>query len=155
MDVEQVKQAINVVKNHHTQLILLTGKYAHKLSIETVLSYGYPILNLGLELSKRLVNTPKNDRAKLVATIFTVLIGEQKEHVIILNHIEILFDKSLSVDPLKLLQSNARNITLVVIWPGERTPSALTYAAASHPEYRNYKTTVLGDCLVVDANRNY
>lgn len=154
MDVKQVKQAINVVKSHHSQLILLTGKYAYKLSIETVLSYDYPILNLGLELSKYLVNTPKNDRAKLVASIFTVLIEEQIEPVIILNHIEILFDKSLSVDPLKLLQNNARNITLVVIWPGERTPSALSYATASHSEYRNYKTTVLGDCLIVDTNRN-
>ena len=61
----------------------------------------------------------------------------------------------LSVDPLKMLQNSARNITLVVTWPGEKTATTLSYATSNHPEHRGYKTSKLGDTLAVEANTNY
>ena len=154
MDLKEIDQAILSAKNHHSQLILLVGKYASKLSKETVASHNFPIINLGLELSEQLINTLKHERPKLVTSIFTSLIEKQQAPVIILDHIEILFDRSLSIDPLKLLQNSARNITLVVTWPGEKTATTLSYATSNHPEHRGYKISKLGDTLVVEANIN-
>jgi len=154
MDLKKINQAISSAKNHHSQLILLVGRYASKLSKETVTSYGFPRINMGLELSEQLINTPKHERPKLVTSIFTSLLEKQQSPVIILDHIEILFDRSLSIDPLKLLQNSARSITLVVTWPGEKTATTLSYATSNHPEHRVYKISKLGDTLVVEASTN-
>lgn len=62
----------------------------------------------------------------------------QGASVIVLDNTEILFAPSLAVDPLRLLQTIARNVTIVAAWTGVYEGGALTYAAPSHPEHRVY-----------------
>ncbi|MFC1776116.1 BREX-3 system P-loop-containing protein BrxF, partial [Pseudomonadota bacterium] len=57
------------------------------------------------------------------------------------------FDRSLSLDPIRLLKNCSRKKTLVVCWPGEKSKSGLSYAKASHPEYRTYKANDLTDII--------
>ena len=62
------------------------------------------------------------------------------------DNLEILFDKDLKQDPLRLLQSLSRNRSVVASWNGKKLKGKLTYAELDHPEYRGYD---LDDTLIV------
>ncbi len=151
MELSLLRQAIEQAQNYHSQLVVVAGESASLLLEHTASTDGLVAVNLGLELSEKLIEIPRQDRPKSASSIFTDLLIEQQSGVLLLNHIEILFDRTLSIDPLRLLQSSARNLTLVVIWPGGKTTSSLTYAIPSHPEYRSYKASDFGDTLFVEA----
>jgi hypothetical protein len=58
--------------------------------------------------------------------------------IILLDNLEILFDKDLKQDPLLLMQGISRNFTIVASWNGTWTNQRLTFAISGHPEYRFY-----------------
>jgi hypothetical protein len=64
----------------------------------------------------------------------------------VLDNLEILFDKDLKQDPLRLLQCISRNRSVLASWNGTVSGSKLMYAETGHPEYRCYD---LVDTLVV------
>ncbi len=149
-----LRQSIKQAKNYHSQLIVVIGKSASQLLEHTGSSEGLLVINLSLELSEKLLEVPSQDRAKSASVLFSDLVKDQQTEVLLLDHIEILFDRTLSIDPLKLLQSSAKNLTLVAAWPGEKSASSLTYAIPSHPEYRSYKASEFGETIFVDADKN-
>jgi hypothetical protein len=155
MDHVNFKQAIERAKNYHTQLIVLHGEFASQCIVHAASSYDLPIMNLSLELSERLLNIPRQDRTTFAVAVFADLITEQKTQVLLLNHLEILFDRSLSIDPFKLLQDSTRNTLLIISWPGEKTASSLAYATPSHSEYRCYKISDFGETIFVEASESY
>ncbi|MEF8759847.1 MAG: BREX-3 system P-loop-containing protein BrxF [Candidatus Accumulibacter sp. UW25] len=62
--------------------------------------------------------------------------------LLLLDNIELLFDRSLQLDPLDLLKRHAHATRVVAVWPGElqgdtRT-GRLTYADMGHPEHQDY-----------------
>ena len=59
---------------------------------------------------------------------------------------EILFDKDLQQDPLRLLQGISRNRAVVASWNGIMNSGRLLYAEIGHPEYRSYDSV---DVLIV------
>jgi len=154
MELDLLRQAIEQAKNYHSQLVVVAGDSASLLLEHAASEGGLAGVNLSLSLSEKLIEVPRQDRAKSAASLFAKLLHELNTRVLLLNHIEILFDKTLSIEPLKLLQSNAKNLTLVVAWPGEKTTSSLTYAMPSHPEYRYYKASDFGETIFVDAGKN-
>lgn len=154
MDISHLRQSIERTKKYHSQLVVVIGETASQLleqagSVDDLLA-----INLSLEFSEKLIDIPTQDRPKLASTIFTDLLDEQQAEVLLLNHIEILFDRTLSIDPLKLLQNHSKNLTLVVAWPGDKSTSSLTYATPSHPEYRSYKKSEFGESIFVEADKN-
>jgi len=64
--------------------------------------------------------------------------GDPQNALILLDNLEILFDKDLKQDPLMLLQGASRNITIIASWNGLWTQRRLTFAIPGHPEYRIY-----------------
>jgi hypothetical protein len=67
--------------------------------------------------------------------------------VVLLDNIEILFDVSLMLDPLRLLQGLSRNKTVVAAWSGSVEGKHMVYATPDHAEYKRYP---LLDFLVVN-----
>ena len=53
----------------------------------------------------------------------------------------ILFDASLEVEPLRLLQVSSRNRTVIASWNGSFQDGTLTYAEPGHPEFIQLKQT--------------
>lgn len=96
------------------------------------------LVNVNRGLSQKLLDVPRHRRHRQVDRAFEELIDTSDEHVVGLDNLELLFDPSLQVDPLRLLQLNSRNRTLVASWNGAVSESALTYATPDHPEYRSY-----------------
>jgi hypothetical protein len=65
---------------------------------------------------------------------------------VVLDNLEILFDKHLKQDPLRLLQGISRNRSVLASWNGTTAGGRLIYAETGHPEYRSYD---LADTLIV------
>lgn len=153
MDLKNVRQAISSAKQYHEQLVILIGDSASLLLQSVSDADGLRVINVGMELSSRLLEIPSIDRPKMASTFFTELTDQENTAAILLDHLEILFDRSLSIDPLKLLKSIARNRTLLVVWPGIKFESALVYSIPSHPEYRSYKESELNEIIFIEADK--
>jgi hypothetical protein len=98
------------------------------------------------QLSQRMLELPRNRRPRQVDRIFKDLMTEHPGDLIVLDNLEILFDPSLQIDPLRLLKSISRRQTLVAAWGGTFHDGVLTYAEPDHSEFKSYRDV---DVLVV------
>ena len=58
--------------------------------------------------------------------------------LLLIDNIELLFDASLTLNPLDLLKRQAQFKKVIGIWPGDLRDGRLVYAELNHPEYRDY-----------------
>jgi len=143
---DSLQNAISQAEGLYYRLVLLVGRSgAGKTGLLQGLSAP---LNVNLALSRLLLECPRQRRASRVAEFFQDLVRGWQEadnapkataRLLVLDNIEILFDRSLSLDPLRLLQSVSRNSTIVASWGGAYRGGKLTYARLGHPEYRVYE----------------
>lgn len=106
-----------------------------------------PVVNVNLELSKRLLELTKRQRVLQANRLMNQVVSNAERDIVLLDNIQLLFEPSLRQNPLHLLQGLARNKTIVVAWPGEVDDEQLTYAEPGHPEYRQYQTR---DVVLID-----
>jgi len=99
---------------------------------------GAPLVNVNLELSRRMLELTERQRALQVPRLLGEIVGESDGQMILLDNIEVLFDVGLKQDPLRLLQGLSRNKTVVAAWNGCIIDDSLNYAVPGHPEYRRY-----------------
>lgn len=100
--------------------------------------HGWPLINLNLALSEKLLDLTVRQRALRVADIVADIADEGHQATVMLDNIEMLFHPDLHQDPLRLLQSLSRNRTVIATWRGAHLKRSLTYAAPEHPEYRRF-----------------
>jgi len=98
----------------------------------------WPMVNVNLTLSERLLELTTRQRALKVSELLEKLAKEHEGDVLLLDNTEVLFSLELQQDPLRLLQGLARNRTVIAAWAGEYEGTSLTYAEAAHPERRRY-----------------
>ena len=108
----------------------------------------FPLINLNLELSRRLLDLTERQRALKLPRLLSEIVSGADGDVILLDNLEILFEVSLKQDPLRLLQGLSRHKTVVAAWNGSLDKEHLVYAAPDHPEYRRYPVR---DFLVITA----
>ena len=101
---------------------------------------GAPLVNVSLELSRRMLELTKRQRAVQLPLLFREIVNDDADEMILLDNLEVIFDIGLQQDPLRLLQGLCRNKTLVAAWSGAVADDSLTYAVPGHPEYRRYPT---------------
>ncbi len=100
---------------------------------------GVTPLNIGAELGGRLAGLPQRQRHLQTTTILRELADQHATgDLLLLYNIELLFDRSLQLDPLDLLKRHAHAKGVVAVWPGELRDSRLTYADMGHPEHQDY-----------------
>lgn len=95
-------------------------------------------VDVGKDLGEELLEVPAKMRPLKVAGLLEDLLGDVGEDGVLLDHIEILFEKSLTVEPLTLLRSASRQRLVVAVWRGEIVGGNVVYAVPGHPEYRSY-----------------
>jgi len=133
----KVKQAAELY--HRLMLVITTagaGKTTALLDVQD--RTGAPLVNVNLELSRRMLDLTERQRALQLPRLLRDLVSKSEGEMILLDNIEILFDVGLKQDPLRLLQGLSRNKTVVAAWNGTIVEDSLTYAAPAHPEYRRY-----------------
>lgn len=99
---------------------------------------GYPLINLNVELSRRMLDLTERQRVLQVPRLLSEIMNNSDSNVVLIDNIEILFEVSLKQDPLRLLQGVSRHKTVVAAWNGSIAKEILIYAAPDHPEYRRY-----------------
>lgn len=101
-----------------------------------------PLVNVNLELSRRLLDLTERQRALQLSSVLEEILGPEPPTILV-DNIELLFDPALRQDPLRLLQRLSRRRTLVVSWNGTVEGDYLVYSKPDHPEYRRYPTREL------------
>ena len=108
-----------------------------------------PVLNVGAVLGRRLLAIPGTRRHLRAADLLKDLAdGTARQGLLLLDNIELLFDRTLQLDPLDLLKRHAHARRVVAVWPGELRENRLSYATAGHPEHRDYGVDGLVPFLV-------
>lgn len=100
---------------------------------------GHPLVSIAGPAAARLLELTERQRRQRVSEVVSDLVEATGAAVVLLDNIELLFEPSLAVDPLRLLQSLARNRTVIAAWPGEFAGDTLAYADGAHPEHRVYR----------------
>lgn len=122
------------------RLVLVVGKSRSGKSVvlkDVANELNIPVTNVNLEISALLLDLSNKQRLLRLPE----LLGEFLKNVhpfVILDNTEILFDKDLKQDPLRILQGISRNRTVIASWGGSFENGRLQYAEPGHSEYRIY-----------------
>jgi hypothetical protein len=149
----QLKEAVSHVDSQYYHLIIVAGvPGSGKTTMiqELANAHGYPIINVNLELSKRLLDLTRVQRSRQAEKLLKEIIAGVGGDLVILDNIELLFDARLELEPLRLLQGVSRNRTIVSTWSGTYSNNTLIYAEPGHPEFVQFKqveaTVVQASC---------
>ncbi len=144
--IEKLERLVDEIGAVHCKLILLVGgpgigKTALLLALAER-RHAIP-LNAGAELGRRLAPLSQKQRLLQTNTIFRELADQHvMDDLLLVDNIEILFDRTLQLDPMDLLKRHAHARRVVAVWPGELQGNTktgrLSYARMGHPEYQDY-----------------
>ena len=142
--VTRLNEAIQQAASQYFRLVILagvpgSGKTAALQSVAQ--KNGSQLVNVNLELSKRMLELTRTQRSRQVERLLKEVIAAAPGDVVLLDNLEILFDTGLEVEPLRLLQVSSRNRTIVASWNGSFQDGTLTYAEPGHPEFVQFKQT--------------
>lgn len=134
------KAQILQAQNQYYKLILFAGspvsgtRILHEIGRE----FRSPVINLGFELAASLFEVPINLRPlKILQLVEDIVSGDEPE-IILLDHIEFLFEPSLQQNPLNLLKQLSRNQVILASWRGEFEDGKITFGKQGHPEHKQY-----------------
>ena len=148
----RIKEFLQASEGLYNCLVLLVGEAGSgKTDIlrDVAGEFNTSVLNVNLVISSQLLELTAKQRALRLPEILGQVVEKAKPPVV-LDNLEILFDKGLKQDPLRLLQGISRNRPVVASWNGTVTDGMLFYAEPDHPEYRRYDSV---DALIVDTNQ--
>jgi DNA polymerase III delta prime subunit len=150
----KLEEAIQQASSQYFRLVILagppgSGKTAALQSVAQKI--GCQIVNVNLELSKKMLELTRSQRSRQVGRLLKEVIAAAPGEVALLDNLEILFDTSLEVEPLRLLQVSSRNRTVVASWSGSYVDGTLTYAEPGHSEFVQFKQV---DAIVVTVGKS-
>lgn len=135
--IKKIEKKLKEISIGYNKVIYIINKGKIKFpAIKNILAENkYPIYNLNLFFSERLIQFPMNKRYLEINKIFSDLLDYSNKNFIFLYNIEILFSKHLRVNFSNLFDICSRNKILLIFWPGEYKDNKLIYAYLSHEEY--------------------
>ncbi len=145
---------IDALSDQYEKLILLVGGLGSgkTATLSKVADFcGIEVTSLGVELSRRLLAHSTHQRPLRSPGLFHEIV-DASGAVAILDNLEILFERSLKLDPVHLLRSSARNRVIIASWPGEYSDGVLTHARFGHPEH--YIASHRGVCIHASDHAN-
>ncbi len=137
---DKIKRSLQAAEGLYHRLVLLVGEAGSgKTGVlrDIADDLGAEIININLELSAELLELTAKQRALRLPGILDQ-IADKAQSTVVLDNLEILFDKDLKQDPLRLLQGISRNRSVVASWNGSTAGGKLTYAETGHPEHLSY-----------------
>lgn len=145
---DQIKGALEVADGLYHRLVLLvaeSGSGKTGVLQEVADAFGTQVINVNRALSYEMLELTARQRSLRLPSILKQL-AAQTEPPVVLDNLEILFDKTLKRDPLSLLRNISRNRGVVASWSGRFSGGRLLYAEREHPEYQEYDSV---DVLIV------
>ncbi len=151
--VDQIQERLSGIAENYNRLVLLvgwTGTGRSRAISALADANRVPVLNLGRDLSKRLLDFGERQRVLQLPGLLEEMMAELPGNLTLLDNTEVLFNPTLRQDPLRLLQRLSRNKAVVASWFGRAEGEHLTYAEPGHPEFRRYP---LDDLLIVSLSQ--
>ncbi len=145
---DKINRSLQAAEGLYHRLVLLVGETGSgKTGVlwDVAEELGTSVSNVNLVLSSELLELTAKQRSLRLPGILDQ-IADKSQLPVILDNLEILFDKNLKQDPLRLLHSISRNRVTVASWNGTFIGGRLLYAQTGHPEYRSYDSV---DALLV------
>lgn len=145
---DKIKRSLQSAEGLYQRLVLLVGETGSgKTSVlrDVAEEFRTSVINVNLALSNELLELTAKQRSLRLPGILDQ-IADKANAPVVLDNLEILFDKDLKQDTLRLLQSISRNRVVVASWNGTSIGGRLLYAETGHPEYRSYDSV---DALIV------
>lgn len=137
---DKIKRSLQAAEGLYHRLVLLVGETGSgKTGVLRYIAeeFGSAVVNVNLALSGELLELTAKQRSLRLPAILDQ-IADQAQSPVVLDNLEILFDKDLQQDPLRLLQGISRNRAVVASWNGIMNSGRLLYAETGHPEHRCY-----------------
>lgn len=137
---EKLKKSLHAAEGLYHRLVLLVGETGSgKTSVlgDMAEDFGTSVINVNLALSSELLELTEKQRSLRLPDILERIV-DQAQPPVVLDNLEILFDRSLKQDPLRLLQGVSRNRSVLASWNGSISSGKLVYAEIGHSEYRSY-----------------
>lgn len=119
------------------------------ISQQIIERYGWANLSVGALFSAALLPLAPNNRPKLARRTFVNLVKPHQPGPLLCTDIDLLFEPSLLLNPLRLLREASRQVTLVVLWPGKFVDGILSYAVNTHRHYQMWTQTDLCNYCIV------
>jgi hypothetical protein len=125
--------------------LLLVHPDVHKLedaANELAAAHGWPRLSVGRELSAVLLAEPPARRSGPARRWIEARLRElapTNGSPVLCTEIDLLFEPTLRLDPLRLLRDASRAARFVVAWPGSYDNNVLSYAVPEHSHYRTWR----------------
>jgi|GEM_PF-1929231 len=107
------------------------------------------IIALSEQLCERLLPLSRKERTLKTPDIIARMINDTDSDVIWLDRIQILFEPSLDLDPLRQLQELARLKPIIAIWPGQITKQCLTFSNPGKGDYQSYSLNDLANVSII------
>lgn len=149
---DRLKELIDTADGMYYRLVLLVGEPdsgKSRILRELAKQYNVSVLNINLAISTELLELSTRKRSLKLPEILLGVATTEVNSPVFMDNTEILFDRVLNQDPLRLFQSISRNRTVVATWNGKTHDKTLIYASPEHPEYRRYESV---DALIHSMN---
>lgn len=97
------------------------------------------VLSVGATLGRELLTVPSTRRHLQTADMLKdIADGFTTQGLLLVDNIELLFDRTLQLSPIDLLKRHAHARRVVAVWPGDFREDRLSYATTGHPEHQDY-----------------
>jgi hypothetical protein len=117
----RLERLVEEIGDIHNKLILLVGN-GGKTRLLSALAQrlGTTPFNVGVKLGHRLAATPVSERGFSTNELLREITDSARgDAPLLLDNLEVLFEPSLKVDPLDLIERLVRSRRVVAAWPGE------------------------------------
>jgi hypothetical protein len=140
--IDELDQLVEDITSLNSKLVLLIGpplSGKSNLLEQLAVRRQARILSVSAALGRELVTVPSTRRHLQAADLLKELAdGFTSQGLLLLDNIEILFDRTLHLSPLDLLRRHAHARRVIAAWPGELRENRLSYATTGHPEHQDY-----------------
>lgn len=133
-DLTSLQSEISSLDSHWYKLLFYVGKGEGK-NENLAEKLGIPYVNVNLVLSEKLKDLPRSKYTMYVDDILSDYFQKFNCELLWLGDIEILFDKQLHINPIRLLENMSKRYKIIVSWAGNAADNKLIYAEPGHPEY--------------------
>lgn len=131
---------IDAISDAYYRLIVVAGSAGAgktRLLQAVARATGYPYINVSLALGELLLDLNGRQRALRAARLLGDVVAGEHAPVVLLDNSELLFEATLKLNALRLLQGIARQRAIVATWPGVLHNGQLVHAVPDHPEYQH------------------
>lgn len=143
-----VAEAVKSLDDQASELVLV-APVSEEANFSSAVPDNCTYIALSETLCQRLLPLSHSNRETMVEDIVIDLVNTTSTPIVWLDRIQVLFEPTLHLDPLRLLISLARIKPVVATWPGAFSDTALSFSAPGKADYQHYPASELTTIPVI------